>query len=592
MAAFNTGAQVCFLNAWIDFNGNGSLTDAGEQIATNQQMIGGGGNTVNFTIPSVVTASPTGARFRCSTQSGLTPVGQAPNGEVEDYMVTITPQLRDFGDAPDGSAGTGVGNYNTTVADNGPSHLIVANLRLGVNNPDADSGALQNANADADDLNNTDDEDGVGAIPAINTTTTSVQLLVSVFNNTGSAATVACWIDFNRDGVFSASERASASVPNTGAATPTLTFSGFGAPVPGQSYLRCRIANAAAEVNDAIGPAATGEVEDYPLNISGTDYGDAPDTLPGTSTGDYNTRGADSGPYHVIVSGLHLGAIAPDNDPATLQDALAQSDDVTGVSDEDGLSVIPSIFSNSTLIQMNVSATNTTANPAAMACWIDFNRDGDFLDTGERSADVVVPATSGTASYPVSLSGFNPPTLGVTYIRCRIAFSASDITNPTGPAASGEIEDYRTEQALSVLLASFAAAAQPDHVLVTWETVSEASNSGFNLYRSLTADGEYTLLGYVPSAAPGSTAGSAYSYQDFDVAAGQVYWYKLEDIDLSGAATMHDPVSVVFQAPTAVELDILAADGGQGSQALLYILAALLVVGAALVAYRRRAAIA
>ncbi len=129
-------------------------------------------------------------------------------------------------------------------------------------------------------------------------------------------------------------------------------------------------------------------------------------------------------------------------------------------------------------------------------------------------------------------------------------------------------------------------------MLVTWETVSEASNSGFNLYRSLTADGEYTLLGYVPSAAPGSTAGSAYSYQDFDVAAGQVYWYKLEDIDLSGAATMHDPVSVVFQAPTAVELDILAADGGQGSQALLYILAALLVVGAALVAYRRRAAIA
>jgi hypothetical protein len=595
MSAFNTGAQVCFLNAWIDFNGNGSFADAGDQIASNIQMIGGlTPNAVTFPIPSVVTSLPTGARFRCSTQSGLTPTGSAPNGEVEDYLVSITPQQRDFGDAPDAAPGTGVGNYNTTIADNGPSHLIVPNLRLGVVAPDADSGALQNPNADADDTTGTpDDEDGVTTLPAVSTASTSVPMSVSVFNNTGSPATVACWIDFNRDGVFSASERASAAVASSASQqTVNLTFSGFGAPVPGLSYLRCRVATAAGEVAAATGPAATGEVEDYPLNISGTDYGDAPDILPSTSTGDYNTRGADNGPYHVIVSGLHLGAVAPDNDPATLQDVLAQADNANNVNDEDGLSVIPSIFSNSTLIQMNVSATNTTANPAAMACWIDFNRDGDFLDNGERSADVVVPANSGTASYQVSLSGFDPPTLGVTYIRCRIAFSASNIANPTGAAASGEVEDYRTEQALAVLLASFAAAAQPDHILVSWETVSEASNSGFNLYRSLTADGEYTLLGYTPSAAPGSTQGAAYSYQDFDVAAGQTYWYKLEDIDLSGAATMHDPVSVVFQAPTAVELDTLAADVGQGSKALLWVLAALLVVGMALAAYRRRGAIA
>ena len=148
MSAFNSGAQVCFLNAWIDFNGNGSLTDAGEQIASNVQMIGGAPlNVVNFTVPSVVPAAATGARFRCSTQSSLTPTGQAPNGEVEDYMVTITQQTRDFGDAPDASAGTGVGNYNTTIPDNGPNHLIVANLRLGANAPDSDNGTLQNVAA-------------------------------------------------------------------------------------------------------------------------------------------------------------------------------------------------------------------------------------------------------------------------------------------------------------------------------------------------------------------------------------------------------------------------------------------------------------
>ena len=48
-------------------------------------------------------------------------------------------------------AGTGVGNYNTRAADSGPQHTIIANLRLGLVDPDADNGTLQNAAADADD---------------------------------------------------------------------------------------------------------------------------------------------------------------------------------------------------------------------------------------------------------------------------------------------------------------------------------------------------------------------------------------------------------------------------------------------------------
>jgi hypothetical protein len=593
MAAFSTGAQVCFLNAWIDFNGNGSFADAGEQIATNVQMVGGSLNAGSFPIPSVVTSSPTGARFRCSTQPGLTPTGPAPNGEVEDYMVTITPQSRDFGDAPDTAAGTGVGNYNTTVADNGPSHLIVANLRLGGVNPDADSGTLQNAAADADDTTNTDDEEGVGSIPPISTATTSVQLPVTVFNNIANPATVACWIDFNRDGVFSNAERASATVgASSGTTTPTLTFSGFSAPVPGLSYLRCRIATAAGEVANATGPAATGEVEDYPLNISGVDYGDAPDTAPSTAQGNYNTLGTDSGPYHVLSTGLHLGNVAPDADPATLQDNAAAADNATNVNDEDGISILPQILHNTTTVNMTVRATNSTATAAVMACWIDFNRDGDFLDAGERSANVAVPASSGSANYSVSLTGFAAPTLGTTYIRCRIAYVAGEIANPTGGAATGEVEDYRTEAMLAVLLANFDATSQADHVLVAWETVSEANNAGFNLYRSLSADGPYALLGFTPSAAPGSTAGAAYSYQDFDVVAGQAYWYQMEDIDLSGAATMHGPVSVVYQAPTAVTLNSVQADGGQTGSASLALLAGLLAAAGAAVVYRRRSAAA
>ena len=41
--------------------------------------------------------------------------------------------------------------------------------------------------------------------------------------------------------------------------------------------------------------------------------------------------------------------------------------------------------------------------------------------------------------------------------------------------------------------------------------------------------------------------------------AGQTYWYWLESVSLSGATTMYEPVSTVFQAPTAVTVSELSA---------------------------------
>ena len=44
------------------------------------------------------------------------------------------------------------------------------------------------------------------------------------------------------------------------------------------------------------------------------DFGDAPDTGPGTGTANYNTLATDNGPNHTIVAGLHLGATVDDDD--------------------------------------------------------------------------------------------------------------------------------------------------------------------------------------------------------------------------------------------------------------------------------------
>lgn len=115
----------------------------------------------------------------------------------------------------------------------------------------------------------------------------------------------------------------------------------------------------------------------------------------------------------------------------------------------------------------------------------------------------------------------------------------------------------------AVSLAGFEAQQQGDAVRVSWETVSELDNAGFNLYRSPAGDGERMLLAFVPSSAPGSTAGAAYTWQDAaGLVPGQTVYYWLEDVDVSGATTLHGPVSVEFSAPTAVTLGSVNAQGG------------------------------
>jgi hypothetical protein len=113
--------------------------------------------------------------------------------------------------------------------------------------------------------------------------------------------------------------------------------------------------------------------------------------------------------------------------------------------------------------------------------------------------------------------------------------------------------------ALAVTLATFGAQAEGDHTLLTWETVTEVNNLGFNLYRSTTPAASGSLLAFVPSLAPGSTAGASYTYADRDVSPGNTYYYWLEDVEFGGASSLHGPVSVTVAVPTAVKLDTLSA---------------------------------
>ncbi|MGD8518284.1 MAG: S8 family serine peptidase [Anaerolineae bacterium] len=98
-------------------------------------------------------------------------------------------------------------------------------------------------------------------------------------------------------------------------------------------------------------------------------------------------------------------------------------------------------------------------------------------------------------------------------------------------------------------LASFAAEAQDGAIQVTWETVEEIDNLGFDLYRATSRDGARTQLNdtLIPSqVAPGSPTGAVYTWLDEDVEAGLTYYYWLEDVDASGAITRHGPVQATL----------------------------------------------
>lgn len=84
------------LQGWIDWNSDGDFTDAGEQIATNLQDNGTGDTNaaigtlgINVNVPETASTTATYARFRWSTISNLNSMAAAPDGEVEDYTLTI-----------------------------------------------------------------------------------------------------------------------------------------------------------------------------------------------------------------------------------------------------------------------------------------------------------------------------------------------------------------------------------------------------------------------------------------------------------------------------------------------------------------------
>ncbi len=75
------------LDVWVDFNRNGTF-DPNEKIFSSLS-VGPGLDSASFNIPLGLTPGDSFARFRLSSAGGLTPLGLAQDGEVEDIPIVL-----------------------------------------------------------------------------------------------------------------------------------------------------------------------------------------------------------------------------------------------------------------------------------------------------------------------------------------------------------------------------------------------------------------------------------------------------------------------------------------------------------------------
>ncbi len=171
------------------------------------------------------------------------------------------------------------------------------------------------------------------------------------------------------------------------------------------------------------------------------DYGDLPES--------YKTLVPD-GARHVLatVPNLYLGA-GVDAEGNGQPSAGADGDDLAGTDDENGVvQIVDSVWRTGSA--GGSVAVTVGAGSGWLLGYIDFNRDGDFVDAGEMVANVAVSNTGGngagvyTNSFAVPAGTFSTTSSTPLYARFRI-YPAQPLFPElafAGTADNGEVEDY------------------------------------------------------------------------------------------------------------------------------------------------------
>ena len=243
---------------------NGFVTPTGFTSLTGSLVTGNSNGTYD-TPAGNATNEPNGvsggAYFR---NGGATPgsfytLTSAGSAATAVYGGTTASFLLESDNADVGDAPISYGN---------PTHTITG-IRMGAS-VDADTGLLNNATATGDDVNNTDDEDGVTLSPLlpigeITIVPVSIQSAGGVLN---------AWFDWNADGDFNDAGEQMVSDQAVAVGTVNLNIAVPAGAVIGPTFARFRVCTSSAATapldncNTPVSTVQSGEVEDYQFQVT------------------------------------------------------------------------------------------------------------------------------------------------------------------------------------------------------------------------------------------------------------------------------------------------------------------------------------
>ncbi len=169
----------------------------------------------------------------------------------------------DLGDLPDPNNGTAADDYETLLSNNGPSHVIVDDLFLGVA-VDAETDGQPDNDAFGDGA----DEDGITIHPSLNIFPgNTIRLPLTITNGTGSTAYLEAWIDWDGDGKFDGPNEIVANVDDGTTSFPSFLSITVPPNAKTGSLLGVRLRLSNTDGLTPYGPANSGEIEDFLIGV-------------------------------------------------------------------------------------------------------------------------------------------------------------------------------------------------------------------------------------------------------------------------------------------------------------------------------------
>ena len=493
------GIQAGFLNGWIDFNRDGDFDEGSERVFSDRAVVTGV-NRLTYSVPDepAFVGGDTAARFRLTSAAGqaTSPTGNAPNGEVEDYLRTLyDAEAAALAECPRGSFPTPVGIIQNQSFENRTGPFVNSGSPNTINfaehwfdkhtaggqyllfRPDFDSGPPESATwpwrAGADgygflgghSINPGDIGEGA--------TNTLAEPMIPGAVYVGFFSSGAGSSQRNGSGymkMFGVDNVNIGSIAQTGVIAHSATNSEalFDTPVvspapagtrpqwklstfelrPSQPwpYFRVEARNAVPANNNTVAGQAWINFDDFHLYLCDPirDFGDAPAS--------YGTVLGNNPAFHEVPDFDDDDATAPlmlgdslDVEDDGLAGVAADGDDADAADDEDAVGAV-SFPPGTTSPSVDVSVTNTTGGPATLHGWIDADGDGAFQADEHASANVPAGATSAALQWAglPALAANSQPYLRLRLTTDNLTDNGATTTDERarGAASDGEVEDH------------------------------------------------------------------------------------------------------------------------------------------------------